>query len=285
MKPGFQLELLRALCGAPLLLHPDYMVGLTSLLLRSAASRSDRDLAAVPAGAEKGMKPWEAYEAVTVTSGGTAVIPMRGMLYAGVDQMTAWYWGLCRPEALQSAAEDCLSDPKIKAVVLASDTPGGVVTKIDETAESMAELSAQKLTVTHVDGMCCSAGYWIASQTKLIDAPRSSLVGSVGTYAAYYDITRMLQQEGIDLNLFKAGKFKAMGIPGKPLNDDEKALIQSRIDTINSGFVGSVQAARPQIARADLEGQTFPGSDAVKRGLADSSTRNLAAVLRQLDAR
>jgi ClpP class serine protease len=90
---------------------------------------------------------------------------------------------------------------------------------------------------------------------------------------------------GIDLELFKAGKFKAMGIPGKPLNDEERAFIQEDIDRINSRFVGTVQAARPGIAREDLEGQVFDGDTALAKGFTDSKSRNLAAMLRQLESR
>ena len=284
MLPDLRHQLLRSLSSAPLLLHPRFLAGLTGIL--AGKSYTVAPLAAIPAGAEKGMKPWEAWEAVRVTPQGTAIVNMRGMLYAGIDDaFTAWIYNLCRPEAIQSAVEECLSDSKIKAVVFNADTPGGVTTQIAETGEMLAELSSAKLTVTHVSGMCCSAGYWLASQTSVIDAAGSADVGCVGTYAAYYDFTRMLQQDGIDLKLFKAGKHKAMGLPGNPLTKEDEALIQADIDRINARFLATVQSARPGIARADLEGQCFDGEQALAKGFTDSTSRNLAAVLRQLEAR
>lgn len=283
MNPNFQIHLLRSLCGAPLLMHDGYLVSLTSLLLHQGAVPTEAKAATAAAGGP--LKPWEAWEAMTVTPGGTAIIPMRGMLYAGLDQITAYYYGLCRPEALQANLEAAADDRKIKAAVLDSDTPGGITTQIPETGEAIAEFRAGKFIATHVSGMCCSAGYWLASQTHHIDAAGSSDVGCVGTYAAYYDLTRMLEMRGIDLELFKAGKFKAMGIPGKPLSDEERAFIQADIDRMNTRFVGTVQSARPQIAREDLEGQVFDGDTAYVRGFTDSKSRNLATMVRQLESR
>jgi signal peptide peptidase SppA len=283
MHPNFQIQLLRSLCGAPLLVHDGYLTSLTALLLNQAGAIQPE--ARANSAAQGSLKPWEAWEAMSVTPGGTAIVPMRGMLYAGLDQITAWYFGLCRPEALQANLEAAADDRKIKAVVLESDTPGGVTTQIPETGEAIAEFRANKFIATHVSGMCCSAGYWLASQTHHIDAAGSSDVGCVGTYAAYYDMTRMLEMRGIDLELFKAGKYKAMGIPGKPLTDEERAFIQEDIDRLNARFVGTVQAARPQIAREDLEGQVFDGDSAYAKGFTDSKSRNLTTMIRQMESR
>jgi signal peptide peptidase SppA len=283
MNPNFQIQLLRSLCGAPLLMHDGFLTSLTAILLNQAGAIQPESRATTADA--RNLKPWEAWEAVTVTAGGTAVVPMRGMLYAGLDQQTAWYWGLCRPEALQANLEAAVDDRKVKAIVLDSDTPGGITTQIPETGEAIAEARAQKFIGTHVSGMCCSAGYWLASQTHHIDAAGSSDVGCVGTYAAYYDMTRMLEMRGIDLELFKAGKYKAMGIPGKPLTDEERAFIQEDIDRINARFVGTVQASRPRIARGDLEGQVFDGDTAYARGFTDSKSRNLGVMIRQLESR
>lgn len=283
MNLEFKLRLLRSLCAAPLLIHPRFLAGITALLMddaaASAAAHSHRPLAA----ASDGKKPWDDYGKMTVTPAGTAIIPMKGMLYAGLDEITAWYFGLCQPEMIQLNAEQALADPKIKAVIIDSDTPGGVTTQIAETAESIAALSRAKLTVTNITGMCCSAGYWIASQTRHITAAGSSDVGCVGTYAAWYDLTRMYQMRGIDLKLFKAGKHKAMGIAGNPLTEEDCAFLQEDVDRINAGFIAAVQSARPHIARDDLEGQWFDGATATAKGFADSISPNLRAVLRQLD--
>jgi signal peptide peptidase SppA len=264
-------------------MHDGYLSSLTAMLLNQAGNIQPESRA--NAADTRNLKPWEAWEAMSVTPGGTAVIPMRGMLYAGLDQLTAWWFGLCRPEALQANIEAAVDDRKVKAIVLDSDTPGGITTQIPETGEVIAEARGQKFIATHVSGMCCSAGYWLASQTHHIDAAGSSDVGCVGVYAAYYDMTRMLEMRGVDLELFKAGKYKAMGIPGEPLTDEQRAFIQADVDRINTRFVATVQAARPQIGRDDLEGQVFDGDLAYAKGFTDSKSRNLGAMVRGLESR
>lgn len=288
MLPQFQLELLRTLCAAPVLLHPHYLATLTALILgrRFDDARAAHEIEAIaPKANAQQMTPWDEREAVRVTPAGTAIIPMRGMLYAGVSARTAWYYGLCRPEALQAAFAQCADDAKVKAVVLDCDSPGGVVTQIPETAQDFADLGQQKLTVTYTGGLDCSAAFWITSQAHHVAGTLTADIGNVGTYAAFYDISAYLEKEGVKLELFKAGKFKAMGVPGSSLTDEQREFFQADIDRTNARFLAAVQTRRPQIARDDLEGQWWDGEQALAKGFSDSLVRNLGQVIRQLEAR
>lgn len=285
---AFQLELLRALCASPLLLHPHYLAALTALLLgrrvgESAEHTATEATAQAPRSAANQVMPWDEREAVRITPGGTAIVPMRGMLYAGVSARLAYYFGLCRPEALQAAFAQCASDSRIKAVVIDCDSPGGVVTQIPETAQELADLGKRKLTVAFAGGLDCSAAYWITSQAHHIAGALTADIGNVGTYCAFYDWSAYLEKEGIRLELFKAGKFKAMGVPGTSLDDEQREFFQADIDRTNGRFLAAVQAARPKIARDDLEGQWWDGEMAREKGFSDSLVRNLGQVIRQLE--
>jgi ClpP class serine protease len=287
---AFQLELLRALCASPLLLHPHYLAALTSLLLGRRVGESAEHAATeatthAPRATSAPVPPWDEREAVRITPGGTAIVPMRGMLYAGVSARTAYYYGLCRPEALQAAFAQCAADSRIKAVVIDCDSPGGIVTQIPETAQELADLGKQKLTVAFASGLDCSAAYWITLQAHHLAGALTADIGNVGTYCAFYDWSAYLEKEGIRLELFKAGKFKAMGVPGTSLDDEQRAFFQADIDRTNGRFLAAVQAARPQIKRDDLEGQWWDGEMALEKGFSDSVARNLAQVIRQLEAR
>lgn len=283
MSPNFHTDLLRALCTAPVLLHPRYSSALTSMLFAHHIGRPDRAAqhrTELPT--EQKAKPWDAREAVQITPGGTAIIPMKGMVYAGVDPVTAWYWDLCRPEAIQAAVAAVRADPKVKAVVFDCDSPGGLVSQVPETAADIAELNREKLTVTFVGGLDCSAAYWMTSQTRHIAATLTSDNGCVGTYATYYDMSGYYEKLGIKQEFFGAGKYKGLGV--RPFNDEDRAFLQSDIDRTNARFLAAVQSARPQIERPDLEGQWFDGEQSVEKGLTDSLVRNLAEVIRQIES-
>ena len=59
----------------------------------------------------------------------------------------------------------------------------------------------------------CSAAYWIGSQATELYATGSAYVGSIGTYLAWLDPSIQMQMNGLQLQLFSAGKFKGIGLP------------------------------------------------------------------------
>ena len=45
----------------------------------------------------------------------------------------------------------------------------------------------------------------------------------------------------------------------KPVNQEDRALLQSRIDVINGGFTSGATAARKKVSEETMQGQTFNG--------------------------
>jgi protease-4 len=123
-----------------------------------------------------------------------------------------------------------------------------------------------------VDVMACSAGYYIASQATKITAAPSATIGSIGVYMAVIDASRAMEMEGIAVQMISAGKFKGMGAPWKPLSDEEKAMLQSEVDSIYSAFKAAVTSARPQVSDATMQGQWFSGLTADDLYLVDELT-------------
>lgn len=278
------LPLLARLSTEPLLIRPG-CEPLIAALGRRALDLHARPAAAGPDAAPE-LAPWEEAEAVRLYPGGVAVVPVRGVLCAGLDAITAWYFGLARPEAIQTAARNLAADTTVSLVVFDVDSPGGYTTAIPETAQLIADLTTRKATLAYTAGLCCSAAYWLASQCEKIVAMPSATVGSIGTYCTIYDTSKMFEQAGVTAHLIAAGDFKGQGTPGVPVTAEFLALLQSGVDRINAKFLAAVRAGREvggkKLADADLQGQWFDGEQAVEKNLADATALNLAEVLTRL---
>jgi ClpP class serine protease len=89
----------------------------------------------------------------------------------------------------------------------------------------------------------------------------------------------MLEEWGIKLELYRAGKYKAIGLPGKDTAEDEAKFIQSSVDRSNDIFKDFVRSRRPAAEESAMEGQWFDGAEAVAYGLADATVSTLDEVL------
>ena len=177
--------------------------------------------------------------------------------------------GVTSVDVLAKILTEAAEDSSVSAVVLDVDSPGGTVTGTPEASQAVAELSRVKPVVAYTGGMMASAAYWLSVPADAIFAEPSASVGSIGVYAALLDVTRNFEMNGYKTELFKAGKYKAAGVPGVPLTDEQREQIQDEVDEIAGWFKSTVTANRGDVEAETMEGQTFLGRDAVGVGLVD----------------
>ena len=178
--------------------------------------------------------------------------------------------GVTSVDVMQRIIGEAVEDDSIDAIVLDVDSPGGTVTGVPEAAITIEEAAAVKPVIAYTGGMMASAAYWISASADAIIAAPSADVGSIGVYTAFLDRSRQFEKEGIDVELFKQGRFKAMGMPGIPLTEEQRELIQEGVDEIADWFKGFVRQSRPGVSADAMEGQTFLGKNAVSVGLIDA---------------
>jgi ClpP class serine protease len=211
---------------------------------------------------------------------GVAVIPIYGALAKNLSAYEEDCGGGTDINGPIEALRQAVAAPDITRIALDMDSPGGEVTNIPEFAAAIAAAAKVKRVEGFTDAGSCSACYWLASQCSAFYCTPSSTVGSVGTYLAWLDESVRMQMEGVSLQLFAAGKHKGLGLPGRPLTAEDRALLQGRVDRINAWFLSAVQSGRARalgvaemaaqvIDPSCLEGQTFSGEQAVENGMAD----------------
>jgi ClpP class serine protease len=131
--------------------------------------------------------------------------------------------------------------------------------------------------VAHASGVMASAAYWLASQATMIVSEPSAQSGSIGIYHAFLDESRHFAAEGLNVELFKSGKFKGAGIRGLPLNDEQRAYIQARVDKIFGWFKADLAVNR-DIPESAMDGRVFFSDEAVVLDLIDAIGDEAAAL-------
>lgn len=205
--------------------------------------------------------------------GAVAVIPVRGTIAnrgGGMDDSS----GGTSCERIGAMIDQCADDPGIGTILYDFDTPGGTVPGVMELAAKMFALRGQKTQIAMVNGMAASAGYWLASQCDEIVSTPSGTSGSIGVYSAHQDLSKALENEGISVKVFSAGKYKVEGLPFGPLSEEAQAFRQSSVDDAYALFVKGVAQGRG-VSQASVrdgygEGRALSSKDALKAGLIDS---------------
>lgn len=215
---------------------------------------------------------WEAAKpSVTGTKDNkVAIIPVQGVL---TSDGPSWYG--TNYNTITDAADKAASDPSVKRIVLSVDSPGGEVTGLPETAAVLGQVAKVKPVSAIVEGLSASAAYWLTSQAHDITLTPSGEVGSVGVRMMHIDVSKMLEDAGYKITELSAGQFKTEWSPYKPLSDEAKADMQTRLDSTHQDFLNAVGTGRGSRASAEIkasrfgEGRMFSANDAMGHGLVD----------------
>jgi protease-4 len=171
------------------------------------------------------------------------------------------------------AIEDLGEDEKVKAVIIAINSPGGTTAGGEELYEAVMRLREKKPVVAVVAELGASAAYMTAIASDRIFARRLSIVGSIGVLYQHLDASKLLGTIGIDLDKVATGPLKAEPDLDEPMNPLVRASMQSMIDDSFQWFVDIVSERRgiprPQtLALAD--GRIVTGRQGLEAKLIDA---------------
>jgi signal peptide peptidase SppA len=200
------------------------------------------------------------------------VIPVRGVIAHRMGAMDQSSGGASCESISDQVATMAASDD-VSTIIYDIDSPGGTVPGVQELAAQMFALRGLKRQVAMVNGMACSAAYWLASQCDEIVSIPSGTAGSIGVFSAHQDVSAALEREGIKMTLISAGKHKVEGNPFEPLSDEARAVVQGRVDGAYAQFLKDVARGRG-VTSAEVrdgygEGRALGATDAKAAGLID----------------
>jgi protease IV len=198
-----------------------------------------------------------------------AVIHLDGQIQeAGVGGVLVG--GAITPDVVRRRLEQVASQPRVRAVVLRVNSPGGTVGASQEITDIIAQTSVP--VVVSMGDQAASGGYYIAAAADGIVAQPGTMTGSIGVIWTTYDLDELLDNLGIELDAITAGEHKDMFLPGR-LDDERRELVQTMVDGMYDDFVAVVAEGRglPEDAVRELAtGEIYTGRQAHDLGLVDA---------------
>jgi protease-4 len=165
-----------------------------------------------------------------------------------------------------------LKQDEIRAVVLRVDSPGGVVAPSQEIFEEVRKFAARKKIIVSMGSLAASGGYYISAPATLIYANPGTITASIGVILKLSNIESLMDRIGIKSHTLKTGKYKDAGSPLRRLSEDDRAMLQSVIDSTHEQFVRAVASGRRlpiEQVRRIADGRILSGQQALTLRLVD----------------
>lgn len=174
---------------------------------------------------------------------------------------------------LKEAFQQAANDPKVKAIVLSVDSPGGEVTAGDTIYHALGKLSAKKPVVIFMNSIGTSAAYYIACAGSWIMCSDTTFTGSIGVIISTLNYKELFGKIGLQSVIFKSGQFKDALNGARDLTEEEKTYFQALVMQTYDRFLGIVATARhldPATLRKGIaDGRVLSGKDAYAAKLVD----------------
>jgi protease-4 len=215
-----------------------------------------------------------------VKTGKVAYIPVRGVIGSGLTELEKMM-GACDVEEVEEMLEDAERDPGVEHIIMDFDSPGGTVTGVPELAARIRK--CVKHTIGYTSKQSCSAAMWIMSQCDEVYASRSATVGSIGVYIPFYDMKAAYAQDGVSVDLIKAGWAKGAGFAGTSLTPEQRKLFQDDVDESHAWFISDVLKVRTYADPADMQGQCWTGKKAAEKNLINGIVDSIDALYMAID--
>lgn len=204
-----------------------------------------------------------------LTEDGIAVVDLVGTMTKYGGSFAAMPGGLV---GLRRTLRSAAIDPKVSAIVLRIDSPGGNVAGTGDLAGDVRGISALKPVVAFIEDIGASAAYYVASQADLIVATKDSLVGSIGVYMVIDDWSSFFAQAGVKRRVIKYGEHKGDGTQGTEITAAQMDDFQRVVEEIGGVFVDAVAAGRKISREAAMklaDGRIHGAAQALGLGLID----------------
>ncbi|GAB4241496.1 MAG: S49 family peptidase [Kiloniellaceae bacterium] len=172
--------------------------------------------------------------------------------------------------------ERAFAQPRLKAVALVINSPGGSPAQSALIAKRIRDLAQEKEVpvLAFCEDVAASGGYWLACAGDEIFVQPTSLVGSIGVITSGFGFPELMEKLGVERRVYTAGEHKSTLDPFLPENPEEVARLKELQVELHDVFKGMVRDRRGQRLKASedllFSGEFWAGGKAVELGLADS---------------
>lgn len=179
--------------------------------------------------------------------------------------------------------ESIMNNPKIKAMVLRVDSPGGDALASDLVAEAIRKCSEKKPVIVSQGLVAASGGYWISMYGDTIVAAPNTITGSIGVIGGWIYNKGFKEKLGMSTDFVKVGKHADIGfgaplplvgqnLPDRNLTEEERAKMEYVITSLYKDFIAKVAKGRNREydeIESVAQGRVWSGYDGKDIGLVD----------------
>ena len=180
---------------------------------------------------------------------------------------------LISPQQVKHWFREIMADKEVKALVIELNSPGGSPVAADEIYKAIqAFRKSGRSVVVVMEDTATSGAYFIAVAADKIIASPATLTGSIGVITEITNIEELLNKIGVNLEVYKAGKYKDFTSFARGRTEEEKKLIQEFVDTAYDLFISRVAEGRgleKNVVKELAQGQVYSGSKALELRLID----------------
>jgi protease-4 len=168
------------------------------------------------------------------------------------------------------------NDPKVKAIVLRVDSPGGSALASDLIWRELKR--CKKPVVASMSDVAASGGYYISMGAQKVYAQPGTLTGSIGVVGGKLALGGLYDKVGLKTEVLSRGKNAGILSSLHPFSPSEKKAMEALMNEVYDQFLDKVQENRASVGKKftrkqliDLaEGRIWTGKQALDRGLVDA---------------
>ena len=169
--------------------------------------------------------------------------------------------------------ESLRKDPRVAAVVLRIDSPGGSAEASDLIWRAVRRVVREKPVVASMGDVAASGGYYIAMGANAVLAEPGTLTGSIGVVAGKLNLGGLYDKLGIHRDVVSVGEHNAFYATTTDFSESERARLRARMDSFYRVFVRKAARGRgmkPSELELHARGRVWTGRQALERSLVDA---------------
>jgi protease IV len=203
-----------------------------------------------------------------------AVIDADGLIQSGTSGGMLGQNSTAGAVTIDRALNEAATDPKVRAIILRIDSPGGSAAASETIYEATqrAEKAGKKLIVS-MGNVAGSGGYYIAAGADKIVADPATITGSIGVLGGKFMINGLSSTIGVSWDSASIGTNANIDSLTQDFTPAQHQIFENYLDEVYDGFKARVAEGRKLSAaavEAIAKGREWTGTQAQANGLVDA---------------
>jgi protease-4 len=174
---------------------------------------------------------------------------------------------------IRKALDEAADDPKIKAVVLRVDSPGGSALASEIILEATKRVMEKKPLIVSMGNLAASGGYYVSCAADTIFADETTITASIGVVGGKLITTGMWDKLGVNWVPYQRGANADLMSSSNKFDESQRKHIHDWMDEIYGVFKGHVTKHRGDKLTKSIDelagGRVFTGKQGLEYGLVD----------------